>query len=153
MNLSSATLSLEVPSLRVICVMNPPSMDVVNILIDAGAGLGLTFATNLFIAKTPSTPDAAVTVHDTGGFDPDTDWSYQRPTVQVAVRGARDGYLAAHRLAQTIRDILNGRHNIDIGGTHVVCIWCQGDVIPLGFDENHRPLFTVNFRMHRTLPA
>ena len=130
--------------------MNPPSRDIAAMLDESAAALGLTFATNLFVGEMPTTPDACVTVYDTGGYAPEPGYVYERPTVQVAVRGARDGYLVAHTLAQDVRDVLNGDVNDSINSARYIAIWCESDVLFAGYDDNHRPLFTVNFRIHRT---
>jgi len=129
--------------------MNPPSQDIKDIMV-ATSSLGLTFATDLFISEMPQTPDECVCVYDTGGDDPGTEFTYERPTLQVRVRGARGGYLNAHGLAQEIRDVLNGQHNYTINGARYIGIWAVGDIIFVGYDDNHRPELTVNFRLHRT---
>lgn len=129
--------------------MNPPSEDIKDILAAASA-LALTFATDLFVSEMPATPDLCVTIYDTGGFDPDVNFVYDRPTVQIRVRGDRGEYLVAHGLAQTIRDLLSGEHNYTINGARYIAIWAQGDIISVGYDDNHRPILTINFRLHRT---
>jgi hypothetical protein len=118
-------------------------------LLDGDSSLQLTFATDLFVSEMPDAPDAAVCIFDTGGYAPEVDYEYKRPTVQVLVRGRRDGYLAAHALAADILDVLNGLHNETINSTRYIGIWAEGDVISLGRDGNGRPLLSMNFRIHR----
>jgi hypothetical protein len=129
--------------------MNPPSEDIKDILDDASS-LGLTFATDLFVSEMPISPDACVAIYDTGGEPAEPDYVYERPTVQVKVRGARGRYRDAHILAQTIRDLLNGMHNEELNGARYIAIWIETDVIFIGYDESHRPQFTLNLRIHRT---
>jgi hypothetical protein len=129
--------------------MNAPSEDIATILA-ADSSLGLTLTTNLFVSEMPKEPDECVSVHDTGGYDGEADYVYQRPTVQVRVRGEKGAYQTAHGFAQDIRDLLHGLANYTTGSTRYVGVWCEGDVIAVGYDDNHRPLFTVNFRLHRT---
>ena len=129
--------------------MNPPSEDIKDILA-AVSSLALTFATDLFVSEMPMEPDQCVCVYDTGGESPEGDYIYERPTVQVRVRGVKGDYLVAHELAQSIRDTLNGEHNHTINGARYIGIWGVGDVIFAGYDDNHRPLLTINFRLHRT---
>lgn len=129
--------------------MNPPSEDIKDILAGTSS-LALTFGTDLFVSEMPAEPNECVCLYDTGGEDPDPEYDYERPTVQVRVRGARGEYKAAHELAQAIRNILNGEHNYTINGARYIGIWGVGDILFVGYDDNHRPLVTVNFRIHRT---
>lgn len=129
--------------------MNPPSEDIKDIL-EGTSVLALTFGTDLFISEMPPTPDQCVCVYDTGGYDPEVNYTYERPTIQIRVRGAKGDYIAAHALTQSIRDTLNGEHNYTINSARHIGIWTVGDVLFVGYDDNHRPLLTVNFRLHRT---
>ena len=129
--------------------MNPPSIDVKDILA-ATSSLALTFATDLFVSEMPTTPDACVCVYDSGGDDPEVEYTYERPHVQVRIRGDKGGYEVAHELARAIRDTLSGTANYTINAARYVGIWAVGDILSIGYDNNQRPLLTVNFRLHRT---
>ena len=129
--------------------MNPPSQDIKDILA-ASSSLALTFATDLFVSEIPDTPDECVCVIDTGGFEPEANFNYERPTVQVRVRGAKGDYVNAHNLAQSVRDELHGLANHTINAARYIGIWCESDIMSLGYDKNHRPMLSVNFRIHRT---
>ena len=129
--------------------MNPPSQDIKDYL-EAQSSLGLTFATDLFVSEMPTIPDLCVTVYDSGGYDPQANYTYERPTIQVRVRGDRGGYIAAHSLTQSVRDVLHATAGGAINGTTYVGIWQEGDIMPLGYDTNHRPELSMNFRIHRT---
>jgi hypothetical protein len=131
--------------------MNPPSQDIKDFLVAAGVG---TFGTDLFVSKEPAA-DAdgnipTTTVYDTGGFDPEAQYVYDRPTVQVRVRGARGGYLAAYAKAQAARTALRTIFNETKNGTRYIGIWILGDIVALGDDEKGRPVLTLNIRIHRT---
>ena len=130
--------------------MNPSSEDIKNILEDSSSGLGLTFATDLFVSEIPTTPDRCVVVIDTGGFDAEVNYTYERPTLMVRVRGDRHRYKNGYTLAKDVKDVLNGLANETWNSTRYVGIWAVGDVNFLGYDKNHRPEFSVNFRIHRT---
>jgi len=130
-------------------MMNPASEDIKDLLA-AESSLALTFATNLFIAKMPIDPDLCVSVNDTGGYDPEVDYVYDRPTVQIQVRGPKGDYIVGHELAQDIGETIHGVNNQTVNATRYIGIWREGDVIALGFDDNDRPLFSINFRIHRT---
>lgn len=132
--------------------MNSPAVDISDILA-ATSSLALTFATDLFVSEMPDTsdtPDECVCVYDTGGFEPEAGFNYERPTVQVRVRGPKGDYETAHNLAQSIRDELHGLANHTINGARYIGIWCMSDIMSLGYDKNHRPMLSVNFRIHRT---
>lgn len=129
--------------------MNASSEDIKDIL-EGTSSLALTFATDLFISEMPTNPDQCVCIYDTGGEPPEPDYNYERPTLQIRIRGVKGGYLVAHELAQSIRDTLNGEHNYTVNDTRYIAIWAMGDILFIGYDDNHRPLLTVNFRLHRT---
>ena len=129
--------------------MNSPATDI-SVILEATSSLALTFGTDLFVSEMPDTPDESVCVYDTGGFEPEANFIYERPTVQVRVRGAKGDYVATYTLTQGIRDTLHPLANYTINGARYVAIWCQSDIISLGFDKNHRPMLSVNFRIHRT---
>lgn len=129
--------------------MNPPSKDVKDML-EANSALALTFATDLFYAKMEESPDACVCIYDTPGFPPDPYQTYERPTIQVRIRGAKNGYDAAHLRGQAIRDLLNGLNGETWNTGRYIGIWAMGDVGFVYYDDNDRPVFSVNFRIHRT---
>lgn len=127
--------------------MNPPSEDIKDFLIDGAVG---TFGIDIFISKEPTTPHACVTVFDTGGENPDAHLVYDKPTVQVRVRGAKGSYEAAFVTAQAVRAALHGQANVVKNGTTYIGVWAVGDIMFIGYDDNDRPLLTINFRIHRT---
>lgn len=129
--------------------MNSPAVDIKSILA-ATSSLALTFGTDLFVSEMPDTPDECVCVYDTGGYPPEANFNYERPTVQVRVRGSKGAYVAAHSLTQDVRDTLHALTNQTVNGARYIGIWCESDVLSLGYDNNHRPMLSVNFRIHRT---
>ena len=127
--------------------MRSPAIDVKDVLDDAALG---TFGTDLFVSKLPDSPDACVCVFDTGGFAPESGYVYERPTVQVQVRGAVGAYEAAYNKAVAVKNALHDLHNQSWGVSRYIGIWAMSDVLHLGYDDKNRPLFSVNFRIHRT---
>lgn len=129
--------------------MNSPAQDVSTLLV--AASLSLTLGTNLFCFEEPDSPDACVTIYDTGGAEPHPTYVYLKPTIQVRVRGAQMGskWTAAYTLAEGIRDALHGVNNQTVGGTKYIQIFAQGDMFSLGADDNNRPVLTINFEIHR----
>ena len=133
--------------------MNPPSEDIKDILLESDAGLDLVYGTSLFYSKEPDGTDIAdkiVTVLDSGGDEPAVQYSYEYPSVQVRVRGDKFKYGDAYALINSIKNELHGTYNKTINGARYIGIWASSDILPLGYDEENRPIFTVNFRLHRT---
>lgn len=128
--------------------MNAPSEDVKDIL-DGISSLALTFKTDLFTVEMPGTPDECVCIYDSGGFDPQPN-DLERPTVQIKVRGTKNGYSAAYSLAKSIRSELHEYANQTVNSTRYIQIYAQGDILYLGKDDNQRPLLSMNFRIDRT---
>ncbi len=114
-----------------------------------GAGLA-TLHTNLFYGKLPETqPTTApvATVLSSGGPAP-TQHRQGRDgnhTFQVFVKGTPGGYDAANDFILSLADGLTDQVAFATGGTKYLLLGQQGDVIPLGYDENNRPLFSANF--------
>ena len=128
--------------------MNSPAVDIAGILATAGVG---TIATDLFVSEQPDLPDECVTVFDTGGFPPESNYIYKKPTVNIRVRGKRGGYVNAYAVAKSVQDALHDLTNEDIDSVNrIISVWCMGDVIALGKDEQGRPQLSLNFRIHRT---
>jgi len=115
----------------------------------SSVGIG-TFATDLFISKEPDSPDACVTIFDTGGQDPEAHHTYDYPTVQVKIRGDKQGYAAAFAKAQEVKEALHGLTNETWNSTRYIQIMCEGDIIFVGYDGKQRPELTINFLIHRT---
>ena len=121
-------------------------------ILDA-AGIG-TFATDIFVAKEPETPDNAITVYNVGGI-PDNcldrdERSGEVHNFQVRVRN-RD-YLAAHAAMESIRDELEKQTKtlIDSGGTNTFQIWQETLPIDLQRDTTNRAIVVANFACMRS---
>lgn len=94
-------------------------------------------------------PDQFVAVIDSGGEDPDPKLRIDRPTVQVLVRGNEQGYAAAWDMALSIKKRLLGIYapNPTLAPFPTLfSVIMRGDIAFLGYGENNRPVFTLNFR-------
>lgn len=134
--------------------MNPPSVDVKDMLdsTSAGADLG-TYGTDLFVGIEPMLPDACVSILDTGGFAPEAlAERIEHPTVQIRVRGAKGGYTTAYAKAKAINDSLHKRTDETWNSSRYIAIYAMSDPLFVGWDESDRPTFTLNFRIDRTAP-
>lgn len=128
--------------------------DDIRTALEADSSLALELAVNLFVGEMPNTPDECVCVYDSGGFDPvnaldsrSNETTIFKPTVQIRVRGNRGGYLLAFSLAREIRDALHGMTGYTVDGTRYLGIWAVADAQFIYFDDNKRPIFSINFRM------
>lgn len=129
---------------------NAPSVDVKNKLeADGVATFGATSGWAMYIGEEPDTPDQTVTLYDTTAGEPNPKWLQDEPHVQIRVRGTRADYTGAYDKVYQIMDLLLGLPQQTLGGTVYVGIWALGDPHLLGYDDNRRPVFTLNLRMVR----
>jgi hypothetical protein len=116
--------------------------------------LGLVLGTNLFVSKEEDgsgVNDLCATLYETGSWrEPEDTNSLYHPTVQVRVRGARNGYQAAYSLISSIRDTIMGWRPQTLGSTFYGGFWCSSDILFVAYDEKTRPIFTCNFRIMRS---
>ena len=128
--------------------MGDPAEGIKDLLVSAGVG---TFAAQtgwgIFIFKEPMSPDTVVTVFDTGGLSSNPKWLLDFPSVQVRVRGAIAGYQASYTKAREVLNALIGLPSQVINGDRWVAINQIGGIIGLGFDDNGRPMWTLNFAL------
>lgn len=129
--------------------MNPPSVDIKDILEQSSVAAG-TFGTDLFISFMPEEPDACIAIFDTGGLEQQANYEYEYPMAQIRVRGERKDYVNAHSKAQVVRDALHGLSNESWNNARYIGMWCSSDIFFIKYDEHNRPIFTINFRIHRT---
>lgn len=126
--------------------MNPPSVDVRNYLIAQGLVEGVT-GYPCFVAMLPDKPVACVVVTDTPGAEPEASFVYERPRVQVRVRGDMDDYIATHTKAYELFDAL---HAGTISSEYPVCLAAQSPTSS-GYDPEEREvIFFFTLQLHRT---
>lgn len=118
--------------------------DVAQILENAGIG---TFATTIFVGKEPLTPDSSITVYRYGGESPVPNLRLDYPNVQIRVRGAVNGYVAAEQVMQNIKNALTRLTKQTINTNVYVGFWQKGDTIFLRYDEKERPIFVSNWKI------
>jgi hypothetical protein len=130
--------------------MNASSVDIKDWLVD-NSGLGLVFATNLFIAREPTKPDNCVTIYDTPGEpakpDFEGDSSIYEDSIQVRIRNT--SYITAWDLAEEIRDVLSPVSNTEINETTYLSIFHQNGPFVLEWDDNNRVIVIINFKITR----
>lgn len=106
--------------------------------------------TNLFLAVMPETPDVCIAVYENAGNRPhftmgSAPWAIDRPLIQVICRASRGDYPTARNTAESIRELLGAVTEQTLSGLPVMRIEPQGSVIPMGEDENQRPMVSANF--------
>lgn len=101
----------------------------------------------IVISKVRDAPNKMIVIYDIGGRAPEPGLDINYPSIQVYVRGEPDGYKDAHAKARRIKDVLLGRSNETRNGDVWASVTMQSDVIPIGYDGNERPQFTLNFEL------
>lgn len=130
------------------------SVDLKDMLVADGVG---TFAAStgwsIFVGREPEVragvvPETTITIYDTGGFDPNPGLRIDHPTAQIRLRGAVGGLVALRNKATEIRIAMLGRPASIVNLTRYDGIYLMGDVALIGFDEENRPLMTINLRAY-----
>lgn len=130
--------------------MNSPAEDIKDLLVGE-TSLGLTFQTNLFVAKEPATPKNTTTIFDGVSGSPQLTFTkgenYFYDAVQIRIRNT--SYQAGYDIADKIRVFLHGQGQVVINGTFYSVIYCSSGPVMLGWDENGRCIFIINFETQR----
>ena len=126
--------------------MNSPAVDIKDMIVAAGLGV---FGTTLHIASMPDTPDLCIAVYDIAGLSAELNYDWQRPAVQVQVRGKAGVYTDAHAKITAISALLHGKQETR-GGAVYKLIQQEGDISHVSTDELRRPLLTTRFQIQRT---
>ncbi len=97
----------------------------------------------------PESPDVCVCVYETAGFAPMETmgvaaFAVERPGLQVITRAGRGDYPAARDKAVAVRNLLASVVETTLSGVHVMRISAEGSVLPMGEDQNGRPMVSVN---------
>ena len=129
--------------------MKAASIDIAQIL-DTGFA-SLTFATNLFVGKEPTSPDNCVTIYDTPGREPqltfDRSEKYFYPAIQVRVRDR--AYQDGWDMINDIKEFLHGLSGQIKNSSEYTLIRCAGEPFMLEWDANNRAVFVCNFDLQR----
>lgn len=130
--------------------MNAGSYDIKDMLV-AETGLGLVYATNLFIALEPISPDNSVTIFDVPGRPPATTLTkgeeYYYDSINIRVRNKV--HSTGMTLAYSIMNALQGRNHEVWNGIMYTVIRCKTIPALLGWDDNRRAIITINFEIQR----
>lgn len=127
--------------------MSKPCEGIKDILQNASVGSASSGSWLIRIGKSLDTPDQLITIYDTGGLNPNPKWLLDFPTVQVVVRGPKQGYEAAWDKCVQVKGALLGYESADLNGDRWVSITGMGDIGFIGYDDKDRPLFSLNYRL------
>lgn len=128
--------------------MSDPAVGIKNLLVAAGVGtFAGTSGWGIFIGKLPSKPETAIAIVGTGGQTANPKYLLDYPSIQVLLRGAKNGYTDVYAKALKVKDTLLGLPSQTVNGDLWVQVNMIGDITPLGFDENDCPMFSVNFSL------
>lgn len=99
---------------------------------------------NTFIDHLPAEPDVAIRITEVPGNEGDFKFAYDRPSVQVWIRGDGDPRTAQAK-AQEIYVALHGLAATEVGDYEVLWMLAVGTPGSVGSDENGRYEYVVNF--------
>ena len=124
-----------------------------NVLDDLGVRIATaisgTVGTNIFKSTMPPSPDAAVALYETGGLAPENRFGtkgieWERPAVQIIVRGAPNDYATARATIQTIYESIAEIETEELSGTKNFLSDPQQNPFALNVDEQQRPSVAFN---------
>lgn len=119
-----------------------------DLLVAAGVGVfAAASGWGIYVSKEPSTPSTTITLFNTSGRPPNPKWLLDYPSLNIRIRGAKGGYVNAEDKAKEVKDVLLGLDSQDINGDRWVSVTMPGDLAFIGYDENERPMFSLNFRL------
>lgn len=126
--------------------MRDPAQSIRDRLVAQGIGVfGSTTGWSINIGQFPDSPDTVVLINQTGGRNPFPHLLYNEPSVQVMVRGSKNGYTSARtKIGDVVRALLGLSSQTLQGDMYRSCNQL-GDISYLGQDESNRPMFTANF--------
>ncbi len=123
-------------------------LDVVGSVLQT-AGVG-TLGTTLFLSRSPASPDACVTVLETGSGAPTYTFrssgaALTTTNVQVVARAALEDYPAARTKIESAVAAMEAVNDISVSGTRLLRAELVGQPTPLGPDGNERPRIAATF--------
>ena len=128
--------------------MSSPASDIAQLLAENSVGdFAGVAGWAIYVGKEPSAPDDVLTVYDTGGSSADDENGLYYPSIQIRVRS--NSYLSAYAKAEEVRAVLTGLPSFVADGVEYVGAWQSSDIACIGFDDNDRALFVINYRLMR----
>jgi hypothetical protein len=129
--------------------MGSPAAGAAGLLVDAGLGTsnatGVDWA--IKVGRLTDSPDRCIAMFDTPGQSPNPRDLLDYVAIQALIRGPKDDYAAGWQKAKDVKDVLLGMFPRDVGDDHWDGVVGMGSTAFLRYDDNNRPLFSVNFRI------
>jgi len=115
----------------------------------ASQGQG-TLATDIFLARTPDTPDACVTLYESAGSGPDHTfgtgvYAIDHQRIRVVCRAARNDYPAARTKAVAVRAVLGAIRDTTLSSVKILTMLATSEVYPLSRDGDDRALIGCDY--------
>ena len=113
------------------------------------AGVG-TLASTLFLSRMPDSPDANVTVYETGAGYPIYTQGTIGPVlmvtnIQIVARGAREDYQTPRTKIQSVMTAMENINETTASSIRLLRAEQSGQPVPLGFDDNERQRIAITF--------
>ncbi len=128
----------------------PVSQHIRDLLVAGGTPVGDSDPAQpwaVYVSREPVAPDSVITVYDTPGTAPNPKYLLDFPGIQVRIRGEKELYIDAWNKARDVKDLLLGFGSGDVGDDRIDSITLVGDINHIGYDDNERPLLTLNFNL------
>lgn len=112
-------------------------------------GVG-TLGTTIFLSFMPPTPDAVVVIYEGRGNGPEQTFgasvvAVERPAVRIIARAARNDYVAARTLMESVRASLGDIRGETISGVNFQCVIATSDPYPMRLDDKERAQMGLDF--------
>ena len=109
-----------------------------------------TLATSIFLSRRPETPDSLVTVFESGAGEAiythrSAGAVLHKTNVQVVARADREDYPAARTKIAAVVAAFEAVDELTTDGVRLLRIEQLGQPVPMGYDENDRPMVAMNF--------
>lgn len=122
--------------------------------------LSMAVGTDLFSNRAPPTPDAVLTIYETGGSPSELGLGvagvlYEFPSVQVVARGAKDDFVTPRTVAENAYRALAEIQGATLSGTEYLLVRPLNppqSTAP-GVDEDGRPRWSFNVLVEKELSA
>lgn len=114
------------------------------------AGVG-TLGSSIFLSRMPASPDAAITVYETGAGYPvyvqgsTVGAALVVANIQIVARAAREDYQAARTRISAATAALEALNDSSISGIRILRAEQIGTPSPLGLDDNDRPRVSMTY--------
>ncbi len=126
-------------------MIQSPAYDLAK-MAETESEFGLVVGENLFVSLLPDNPANCAAFLDSGGYPAQTNYQYEKPTVQILVRGS--SYDEAYPLALDLKRFFNGQQEIIINNSRYILIRNTTEPLVM-YDAHKRPIISVNFLIHR----